>query len=473
MNIYEASKRPRIGLLATYFGLFDSSMPTWFRDDRTGHAERMVALLESVGEVVFPGIVDSDSSASEVGQALYSAGVDVIVISPTMAAPPRYVDIALAATPETPVVIVGAQDHTNIPDDYETTEATRRSLTVGYVMITNVLLRKQRTFLGMFGSLEEDGFEDRLVKTLAGACAAAALRGKRFLAVGDPIDGYDDVAVSAADLAALGIDLVQISRSVLSKAFHDVEPESVKAEMLENATHFDVTAVDAPVHERSARLTCALRAICGHEKVVGGTVNCHSNHFRWNPDIGITACLPVTKLTAADTPFSCTGDVPTAIALRLGRSIAGAALYCEIYQLDMARNWLLIANGGEGDTNSRALGTSVRLLHEDHYMGDRGPGTAVAFRLGAGPATLISLSPMSSAAGDWRMVVAEGQILGSKHDGMESPNGMFAFGSGPVRESFIEWARAGATHHAALLPGHHGASLAAACSILGIESTQV
>ena len=152
--------------------------------------------------------------------------------------------------------------------------------------------------------------------------------------------------------------------------------------------------------------------------------------------------------------------------------MAGAALYCELYQLDFPGNWVLVANGGEGDLAIRAQESPVRLLPEDHYMGDHGPGTAVAFELAKGPATLISMSPAETTGG-WVLVGAEGEILDSKHHRMEGPNGMFRFGSGPVEESFTRWCEAGATHHAAVLPGRHGDILRLTARMLGIAYTPV
>ena len=64
---------------------------------------------------------------------------------------------------------------------------------------------------------------------------------------------------------------------------------------------------------------------------------------------------------------------------------------------------------------------------------------------------------------------AEGVILDSKHHGMEGPNAMFRFDSGKVAGAYARWCEAGATHHAGVLPGHHGDVLRRTAEILGIE----
>ena len=80
----------RIGLLSVYFGLFDAAMPPEFRRDRTAFAERMRDQMSRCGEVVYPGVVDSDEAGESAGRAFAEAGVEVIVFAPTMAAPPSY-----------------------------------------------------------------------------------------------------------------------------------------------------------------------------------------------------------------------------------------------------------------------------------------------------------------------------------------------------------------------------------------------
>ena len=73
--------------------------------------------------------------------------MDVIVFAPTMAAPPSYGWEAIRNLPHVPLVAVGAQELEEVPDDYATEEATRRSLPVGLVMFTNALVRVGRPFI--------------------------------------------------------------------------------------------------------------------------------------------------------------------------------------------------------------------------------------------------------------------------------------------------------------------------------------
>lgn len=464
--------RLRIGLLSVYFGLFDAAMPPEFRRDRTAFAEAMRGRLGRFGSVVYPGVVDSDDTGREAGRLFAEAAVDVIVFAPTMAAPPSYGWEAIRDLPNVPLVAVGAQELDEVPDDYATEEATRRSLPVGLVMFTNVLVREGRPFTTLISSVGSDDLDASLAETLRAVDAAAMVRNTRMLAIGAPISGYLDVEVSQGELQKVGVEVIDIDADGIGRAFEAVNGTAVDRLVADLREGFDATAVDDATLERSARLAIAMDRLCVQHGANAGAVNCHGDVLRWNDRVGITACLGVALCTRDGTPFACTGDIPTGIALAIGKRLAGSALYCELYQMDFPGDWILLANGGEGDLSIRAPSATVRLLPEDHYMGNHGPGTAVAFELPRGPATLISLTPVNHTGG-WVLVGAEGRILDSKHHGMEGPNAMFRFDSGNVAGAYALWCEAGATHHAGVLPGHHGDVLRRTAEALGIEYAAV
>lgn len=462
----------RIGQLSVYFGLFDEAMPAGFRETRRDYAAAVGEMLAGYGEVVDPGLVDSMDQAVLAAEVFAREEVDVVVFSPTMAAPPAWAEQALSGV-DVPVVVLGAQESGVVPDDYDTEMATARSLPVGLVMFTNVMVRNERPFTSAVGELGSPELAGALDQAMRAAAAVAAIRRRPIALVGQPMDGYSDVLATEGDLARLGVQVKDITAPELSEAFAAVTDAQLQREVEEVRAAADAEAVSPEVLERSCRLSVALESLCEARQVSGGAVNCHGPTLRWNPGVGITACLGVSRLSERGSPFSCTGDVPTAIALMLGKAVAGSALYCELYQLDLPGNWILVANGGEGDFSGRAPGSTVRLLPENHYRGDNGPGVAVAFELPLGPATLVSLTPASGAAGGWILVVAEGEVVGSRHHRMEGPNAMFRFSSAPVAKAYQRWCQAGATHHAVLLPGSRHGDLSAVADLLGIQLAAV
>jgi L-arabinose isomerase len=457
----------RIGHLPVYFGLFDEAMPSGFRSSRDGFRSTMHELLAAHGDVVDPGLVDDADSAKAAGVLFASEKVDVIVFAPTMAAPPGWAWNAIDSI-DVPVIAVGAQEYGTVPPDYDTETATARSLPVGLVMFTNVLVRRGRPFVTVVGELSAPELKEQLAVALRAAAARSRIRRSPLLAIGEAIEGYDDVMADGAELQALGVRSVPVSRPELDAAFAAVNAGRVLDLAADARRTTDASAVADDVLQRSCRLALALEDLVETHEACGGAVNCHGPLLRRNPVIGVTACLGVSFCSTQGLPFACTGDIPTAIALVVGKVLTGSALYCELYQLDLVGDWILVANGGEGDLTSCEPGTPVRLLPEDHYAGERGAGTAVAFELARGAATVMSLSPVAAAPGGWVLVVAEGEILDSRHPTMDGPNGMFRFSSGPVAEAFGRWCAAGATHHAVVLRGHRRTELQILTDLLGI-----
>ena len=279
-------RRLRIGLLSVYFGLFDAAMPPEFRQDRTAFAEGMRERLERFGSVVYPGVVDSDDTGKEAGRIFADAEVDVIVFAPTMAAPPSYGWEAVRDLPQVPLVAVGAQELVEVPDDYATEEATRRSLPVGLVMFTNVLVREGRRFTTLISSVGSEDLDTALGETLRAAGAAAIVRNSRLLAIGAPISGYLDVEVSPAELQRLGVEVIDIDAEGISAAFGAVDGTAVKTLAADLRNGFDASAVDDATLERSARLAIAMDELCGHHSANAGAVNCHGDVLRWNDGSG-------------------------------------------------------------------------------------------------------------------------------------------------------------------------------------------
>tara|TARA_B100000029_G_scaffold385935_1_gene381676 strand:- start:6241 stop:7707 length:1467 start_codon:yes stop_codon:yes gene_type:complete len=461
--------RLKIGLLSVYFGLFDDAMPGDFRKSRESYASEVKNLLEQYGDVVFPGLVDSEDKATTAAKIFEEAKPDLIVFAPSMAAPPSYGWTVVENFPEIFILALGAQEHPTIPDDYDTEQATKRSLPVGLVMFTNVLARNNRRFASILGNLQSDDLTKELTAVLKGVSAAKAVTENNFLVIGKPIEGYIDVEASSSDLANLNVSTVEINKSTLNRKFKKVSEEKIHERVEKIRSSFSSGEVDDATLNRSTRLTLAIEEICYENHIRGGSFNCHGDVFRFNAEIGVTACLAVTELAKNNLSFACTGDLPAGLALTIGKEISGSSLYCELYQLDIEANWLLVANGGEGDTSIHGEKEEISLIPEDHYMGENGPGVAVAFDIKKGPSTLLSLTPISKPKESWRLIVAEGDIIDSRHVKMEGPNGMFRFNSGEVKESYAKWCDLGATHHAALIPGLRKKEIDIAAATLGIE----
>lgn len=461
-------RRPKVGVISCYFPLFDAQMPPGFRDERAAVARSFAEALASTFDVVDAGMLASEADGDRANAVLREARPDAVIFVPTMAAPPSYAVHALAGL-DVPLVIWNALTIDRLPDGLTQAQATVNSSQVAAVMLANPFVRAGRPFATVTAApADADGMET-LRRTVRAAATASALRGASVLRVGSWFPGYLDVESTAEELARLGVAEHVVSVPELDDAFAAVDADRI-APALEGLATRGWTHRPGAADERSMRLALALDDLVRRTSAVAVTVNCHSEVLRWNPSIGITACLGASLLTGDGVPVSCTGDLPTALACVLAQRLSGRALYCEFYTPERETGLMLLAAGGEGDPGWADPAHPVVVEPNDHYPGDQGAGTSVSFRLEPGPATALSLSPTRDS---WRLAWATGEIVDARYDGMGGPNGMFRFDSGSAFEAGARWIASGATHHNALAHGRLDVEIPALARALGIEEVRV
>lgn len=459
--------RPRVGLVTARFTLFDPQMPAEFPARMRAHASRSAEILARFADVVALPLIESVADAEAVAANLAGQRLDAVVFAPAMAAPPSFADVALASV-GVPLVLWNAPSVEHLPDDLRQDEATVHSTSVGTLMFANVLVRRGRSFEVVTAGHEDQPALRVLERIVRAVAVAGSLRGAAFLRVGDPIPGYLDVEVDDRDLDRLGVREVALTRDDWERrvATVDLGDAAALVERLRERWAGD----PGPSARESAAIALALGRALDECGAVGGSVNCHGPWFRTSGVVGLPACLAVACETANGRPFACTGDIPTAIALLLARRLTGAALYCECYVPERASGLVLVAAGGEGDPAWSAPPDAVSLEANDHYPGERGQGSSVAFALREGPATILSLSP---ARDGWTLAWAPGEVVESRYANMRGPNGMFRFDSGQGEDAISRWIRSGATHHNAMAPGRLDLEVPVLAAALGIDHQRV
>jgi L-arabinose isomerase len=463
-----SAPRRKVGLVSCYFTLFDEQMPAGFRQEREAVVRSYADLLRREFDVVEAGMLTSDAEGEQANALLRDAHPDAIVFAPSMAAPPSYAARALAGL-ETPLVVWNGPTIDRLPDGLTQAQATVNSSQVAAVMLANALIREGRPFATITASPADPAGAALVTRTVRAAAAASQLRRACVLRVGDPFPGYLDVEAGPGDLERLGITERSVTVEELNAGFAGVDSDRV-ADGLAALAGRGWARREGPADERSMRLALALDDLARAADAVAVTVNCHSDVLRWNPAVGITACLGASLLTGSGVPVSCTGDLPTALALLVGRALSGRALYCEFYTPERETGLMLLAAGGEGDPAWADAAHPIVVEPNEHYPGDHGAGASLSFRLEPGPATALSLSPVG---GTWRLVWATGEIVEARYDSMGGPNGMFRFDSGAAYEAGARWIASGATHHNALAGGRLELEIPVLARALGIEQERV
>lgn len=468
--------RPRAGVIHPYWTLWEHTAGPTFRADRLALA-RSVAdeLADAVDPVAVVELASGDDGLA-VGRWFADLDVEVVLIVQTMAVPAAWVMAALASLPGVPVVIWALHETGLVDGAFDHRSITTQGATVGAPMLSNLLIRADRPFDLILARRSDSAGRVRVRDALRLAGIARRIARSRLGRIGRPLDGYAHVDVDDEVLrAATGIELVAVDPDEVVDRYRAVADADVRALAAEVRRDWTFEGDPSPDSlDRSFRAALALEAVVEAHDLDGGAFNCHVPQFRFGETIGIAPCWALGRLTTSGRPFTCTGDIVTAVAMLTTKRLGGAAIYHEIEAIDYASGEVVIANSGEHDLAWLAPGATPRLRPNDWFCGrDAHCGVCAAFEPAAGPATLVGFTPHPSARGGFRYVVARGALTTRTFPETGTVNGAFRFQDGPVEDAWARWASAGVNHHSSATPGDLSADVVAVARHLGIEAVLV
>lgn len=466
-----ADRPARIAVVSGYMPYFEEIMPPEFRETMRARGEGTAHRLGELGEVLFTGLVHDYDTGFAAGRRIASFDPDVVVLAPTMAAPAGYQYAAVRDIGRVPIVLLDIHELETIPADYTAHSIVPNSVTVGCMMINSLLRREGRWSPVVTGHAGSPDTWARARRTIAQAAVAGRFAKARFGVLGAPLDGYLHVLCDPGALrSATGATLVDIGPAEFTETWHGVRPDAVSALMAayESAVTVDVADEDRGEFERSVRLALTLEAVVGRHGLSGGTFNCRNEFGVLNPDIGILGCLANSHMTTHGYPFTCTGDIVTAIAMYLGKRLGGDSYYCELDTLDYKANAVLCANTGEGDFRQAESCGSCVVRKSGHESGRYSPGCNIRYDMPDRDGTAIAFAPRADAPGGHVIIAAEGRIAGTPKTKLSLPSMYFRFAGMEVGEAMSRWIEAGPVHHTGISSGHHAEALALVARLAGI-----
>jgi L-fucose isomerase-like protein len=456
--------RARVGLLVPRFTVFDGALGA----ERVGrlrarHGE-LARTIEAFADVVAVVSVEDEADATTARRRFQEARVEVVVVAPSMAAPPS-LGAAVLTPPAWPAVIWNAIAVGGLAADADQPTAIEHTTTVGCQMLAGALARVGVTAPVVSTAPGDATGLDELCRAVSAVSIAGALRGSSFVRVGQPPVGYLNVECTGDDLALLGARLVDVDLDELDEAFGAAGPDEA-AGVLAGLRELGVRMPPGIDAAPSARLAHAIGVLLDRHQAIGASVNCLGPLLRANERIGIPACLAGARETARGRPVSCTGDVPAAIALWIGRRLTGAALYSEWYLSQLADGDALLLSCGLADI--AFAGTDSATLYEVSAVpGVNGAASGVRFDPRTGPATLIGLA---ASADGWRIAWLEGESVGAASPNLRGVAVRFVVDGLDPLAAASRWIAAGVTHHPVLVPGRIGGALAMVARALGARS---
>ncbi len=470
------NRRPRAGLLNPYWILWEHTAGPTFRADRMAMARSIaVELKDAIDSLAVIEIASAEDGAVA-GRQLAALDVEVVLVVQTMAVPAAWTMAALDRLPGVPVVIWALHETGLVGAGFDHGSITTQGATVGAPMLSNLLSRGDRPFDLVLARRSDPAGVARVREVLRLAGIARGIARSRLGRIGRPLDGYAHVDVDDGALrVSTGIDLVTIDPDEVVEGYRavaDTDVSALEAEVRRSWTFEGDPTKDSL--DRSLRAALALEAVADAHGLDGGAFNCHVTQFRFGETIGIAPCWGLGRLTTAGRPFTCTGDVVTAVAMLTTKRLGGAAVYHEVEAIDYETDEVVIANSGEHDLQWLAPGATPRLRPNGWFCGkDPHCGVCAAFEPAPGPATLVGFTPHPRARGGFRYVVARGALTARTFPETGTINGAFRFSDGPVEAAWARWAGAGVNHHSSATPGDVSAGVVAVARHLGIDAVVV
>lgn len=463
--------RPRLGLAVLTSDRLAASEGPSFRVETELRAGAAAQVLAGLAEVDYPGPLGNDADARAAADRWANGAIDGLVLFPEVASPPS-IGWTVAAPATVPLLVWNVLPLESIPASLTYAGVVRNSATVGAAMLTNVLRREGRAFHHVSGPIRDPDLLARVTGWLAAFTPAERLRSCRLGRLGHEIPGYLDVTLDAAEVRTrLGLEVVDLSRAELADACRSVDAARIEAELASLVARCSLDIRNGATAQ-SIAVALGLEDLVRARRIDAVALNCHSDFFRDNPEVGVVACYGAARLTGMGIPVACTGDLTAAVAMLALEMLELPAHYCEGVALDLSRDHLLLTNTGEGDPRLARSGPPC-LDANIRFPGVRGAGTKVRFECREGPATLLAFTPHPGSPGGHLFVTAAGCVLPDSYPGTGVASAAFRFRGVGCREGFERWCLAGAPHHAALTSGDVTDRIRALAAVWGVGAALV
>jgi L-arabinose isomerase len=462
--------RLRIGFLPFYVDYYEG-ICAQFPVEKAAVAKRCGAMLEKHGELIWDGSLIGDvEAATSAGRNLAKGNPDCVVVVTTIAVFGGICWAALKSL-KAPILIWNPQLIETVEKGYSMEDIVRNTGQIGTQALANTMLREGRSFRILTGYERSARTEEDLRRFFLVNEAVKALRTARLLAVGEIFPLMTDIKVDDEDLRRrVGATVSYVGNEELTKRYLAVPAAKVAERLEEMRRKYSVSELTADEAARSVRLCQAFHELVEEHDADAGTFNCHARVCMRNPEIGLTGCYSHGVQNSLGRPFTCTGDLPTALAMLLLKRLTGVAMYTEVQVMDERRNAIVLANSGEGEEGIRRAGCPAAVRGNTNFTGTHGRGASFAYPLVPGPATVLSLTP---TAGKYRLIAAQGEILEESLPDAGALAGFFKFSHTDLHTGYTRWLEAGPVHHAATTLGHWNREIAEVAEIMGFEMISI
>jgi L-arabinose isomerase len=394
---------------------------------------------------------------------LEARGVDLLLVALAPYCPSGVLAPALVES-RLPVLLWPMQSILKLEPEKYDAEAIKLNHGVHAVQdLANVLGKTTKPFGVIHGHPEQADFVGQLKLWVQAGQIIRAMQDAHPVQVGGHFEHMLDLQIGEDQfLRQMKIGPKVVTTAEFADLMSDVKPE----EMAECVARYRRTfAVASNVHDsllvKTAKGEAALRTLLSRADSRACGLNflelCNNEHVA--DGLHVAASL----LMEEGFGYAGEGDWVTAVLVRGMQRGFGIASFSEIFSIGYADNRLLLKHWGEGNL---ALARAKPRLLASRFT-DRGTAEfAIAdFEFVPGPATLVNLNSTPEEKG--HLVSISGAITEDHLPNIDGPRGVFRPDRDNVCEVLTEYARAGGSHHLALVRGVPVDVLEKVCRLAG------
>ncbi len=439
------SSRPHVGLLGIMQELYDDMLPG-ITDRQGQYAQKIADRLDEVVDVTFEGPARNRADIERQVRRFNEEDLDGILLVMLTYGPAMRTVRALSEN-QLPVMLANVQPERTITEDWDMADLTYNQGVHGAQDLANTLVR-----LGINAPIISEDWRTERFRDVVGDWAHAArsvrsLREMRLAQFGQ-MPGMGDITTDPSSfMRELGPQVDQLSLGLVEERMHQASETAVTEAVEEDRDRFEVDDdLSEEAHRYAARFQVAIEDLLEDEGYDG-----FSMYFDAVGDDGRFEqlhMLAASNLLAKGYGYAAEGDMSCTSLVTAGHRLAPNAHFTEMYAMDFERDSVLQSHMGEGNWKIAREDQPVQLIDRELGIGGLDNPPTVVFMAEPGPATLVSLAPISGE--DYRLVVASGDILDTDElPNVEMPYFHFRPESG-VRACLDGWLENGGTHHQCL-----------------------
>ncbi|UCF98181.1 MAG: hypothetical protein JSV89_01275 [Spirochaetaceae bacterium] len=464
-----AEKEFKIGLMVTALLEDRFNKTGHMREEARKAANRYAEALTGFGEVVNPGFFEYENEAVRVAKVLKEQDVDVIVFI-ELAYQKGLIPMRALLELDVPIVIWNAQFVNEFSENADFDLIMMNSGMAGLPEVTSTLIRSNRNFFLVTGSIDDAGARAKIAQYLSAAKAAARLRNSKIGIIGHPFEGMTDLMQdNFAVMETFGSTCWPIDHDLVIDAFEATSEAEAKTIVKEQQSKGRKVEVDETMMIRSARLASAL------EKVVaeGGYDAVAEFDQVWLSDqrIGIIPFFGTSRLVENHVPFTCEADVLRALAMLVLEELAGHSTFLEHYILDFKRDLMFNSHDGHGNPGLADNKRGVRVVPTIYYEGVNGFGASFNYSYRPGDITLFSIGNIGQ--GSFQLISSEGSFLEMNPRDISAPQTFFKWNGGSIREFSEKWLLSAPSHHHTAAYGNLNQTISAVARMLNLAHVQI